>query len=381
MNEKILLLDDDKLLLSSMEKVVKSEGFSVDGVDNCREALKLLKQKPYDLIVANVKMPEMDGIEFIEKARRTQDDDKKIRVIIIAGQASEEAPVKAIKMQASDYLLKPFETNDFIHVINKNIRYIRLNKEKEQYVRQLEEKNKELEKANIKYLKVKKELIRKEGLSMIGKIASSVGHELRNPLGSIKNVAFFLKKYVNIEDPTADEYIDTLNDEVRTAENILSDLLNFSKKEKLNKKEVSLAKIVEKALDSATIPERISLKSKLSRETCKIYADPDKLQQALKNILENSVSSIEKKGEINIKTEKEDSQILIKVSDDGQGMSENTKKNMFIPLYTTKTRGLGLGLPVVKDIVENHGGNIDIESSYDCGTEVVLRIPARRKKG
>ncbi|MGM0568492.1 MAG: response regulator, partial [Elusimicrobiota bacterium] len=300
MKEKIILVDDDRMLLKSMQRVLEKEGYETAGVDNCEDALQLLKEDFYELVVTDIRMPGMDGIDFLERLRKVQAGKKKSHVIIITGYASEDVPVKAIKLNASDYLMKPFETDEFLYSIRKNMQIARLEKERARFVEELQETNRKLEESNRELEEAREKLVRKERLSAIGKLASGVGHELRNPLGSIKNVAFYLQNYVDIDDEDAKEYINTLSEEVNSADKILSDLLSFSRTITLNKSEFNFKKIIESSLKSVTIDENISVDVNVSGECEKGYGDPDKLKQVFKNLIDNTVQAIKEEGEIHI---------------------------------------------------------------------------------
>ncbi|HDI72977.1 MAG TPA: response regulator [Candidatus Altiarchaeales archaeon] len=137
MKEKILVVDDEKILLKTLDRLLSKEGYQVTTTDNSYDALDMVKKEFFDLIILDIRMPGMDGISLLKEIRKIQGDEEKSMVIIITGYASEDAPIKAIKLGADDYIMKPFELDDFLHSVNKNIRLCRLEKEKRRYLEEL----------------------------------------------------------------------------------------------------------------------------------------------------------------------------------------------------------------------------------------------------
>jgi len=138
MTEKILVVDDEKPLSKAIDKLLSKEGHIVTTTDSSYDALDKIKNEFFDLIVLDVRMPGMDGIALLKEVRQIQKEDNKSRVIIITAYASEEAPIKAIKLGADDYIMKPFELDNFLHSVNRNLRVSHLEKEKQEYMEKLE---------------------------------------------------------------------------------------------------------------------------------------------------------------------------------------------------------------------------------------------------
>lgn len=137
MKEKILVVDDEKILLETLDKLLSREGYQVTTLDNSYDALDMVKKEFFDLIVLDVRMPGMDGISLLKEIRKIQDGGEKSMVVIITGYASEDVPIKAIKLGADDYILKPFELADFLYSVNRNIKLCRLRREKRKYLEEL----------------------------------------------------------------------------------------------------------------------------------------------------------------------------------------------------------------------------------------------------
>ena len=163
MSEDILLVDDDKLLLRMMTKLLEKEGHNVFAVENGFDAIKKLEERFFDLLILDIRMPGLNGLDVLTKIREIQKDrDFGSHVIVVTGYASEDVPVKAIRLGAADYIMKPFETAEFLHSINKNLKLIRLEKEKKALIETLKEKNSELETKNKELTETQEQLVKAE---------------------------------------------------------------------------------------------------------------------------------------------------------------------------------------------------------------------------
>jgi two-component system NtrC family sensor kinase len=236
-------------------------------------------------------------------------------------------------------------------------------------------------------------LIRQEKLAVLGQLAGGVGHELRNPLGAIKNAAYFLNIALEEPEPEVKETLEILEKEVRTSERIISSLLDFARPKPPVRRKVDVNEIVREALSRAAAPDapRVAVVSQLEEGLPIILADPDQLAQVFGNIIHNGIQAMPKGGQLVVKTlEVSDSPLLggegpgvrwvtVSFTDTGVGISEENLKKIFEPLFTTKSKGIGLGLAVTKTLVEGHGGSIKVESEEGKGSTFVVKLPAGRK--
>ncbi|MFW6134772.1 MAG: HAMP domain-containing protein, partial [Elusimicrobiota bacterium] len=189
---------------------------------------------------------------------------------------------------------------------------------------------------------IQKELIKKEKLSVIGELASGVGHELRTPLASIKNTAYYLEKYAHIDDPEVKEYINTLSSEVKIAEEIISDLLDFSRTTQIEKEKTSLRKVIQETKETLRLSENIEIETEIEEKSNEIIADQVKIRQVFINLIKNSSQAMPDGGRIKIRTSNiDENKVKIEYSDTGKGMDEETLKHVFEPLFTTKAKGIG----------------------------------------
>jgi len=219
-----------------------------------------------------------------------------------------------------------------------------------------------------------------EKLAMLGQMAASVAHEIRNPLGIIKATADVVKlKYENREQP--DELFDYIGAEVNRLNNLVNDFLSFARETKLDSTPGDILKIIKKtvsAFERECQSNNITISVQSKFQIPPIKFDEDKIHQVLYNLLANASQAMENGGEITIDVDrffvKGKSFVQILVSDSGKGIEGDVEK-IFEPFYTTKSSGSGLGLAITKQIIEKHNGQIDVVSEKNKGTTIKFYLP------
>lgn len=219
------------------------------------------------------------------------------------------------------------------------------------------------------------ELVRKEKLATLGQLAGSVGHELRNPLGVITNAIYFLKMMLAGGDETVTEYLEIINSETHKAEKIVSDLLNFSRKRSADRQPALAEDLVQTTLAAVPPPENVSVQTQIAENLPAVLVDVQQMEQVLTNLLTNAYQAIPGEGQVTISARASDGSVVVDVADTGSGISAENMKKIFEPLFTTKARGIGLGLVVTKNLVEANGGKISVQSVENQGTTFTITLP------
>lgn len=253
-----------------------------------------------------------------------------------------------------------------------------LNNEKQDLIQlkiMLEQRSKELEETLRKMQNIQEELLRSEKFATIGRLAASVAHELRNPLASLKNISYYFSKTGIFKDEKAKKMLDMLAADVSRANKIITDLLDYSRAKKLNKLKMWMDDFMNKAILNVAMPENIKVVKAF--EHFEGTLDPDKMTQVVINLVSNARDAMPEGGVIAVSVagDKKSGNLEIKVKDSGIGMSKETSSHIFDPLFTTKLRGIGLGLSIVKEIIEAHFGTIKVESEESMGTEFIIKLP------
>jgi PAS domain S-box-containing protein len=227
--------------------------------------------------------------------------------------------------------------------------------------------------------KAQSKLLQRERLTLLGKLTATVSHELRNPLGTIQSALFTIDDSLGKNNPQqATRSLELAERSIERCVNIIEDLNNFTRVKKLDIAKVSVDDWLEAVVNEQDIPEAISCELKLSSGIEALF-DQEKLRQAAINIINNAVHALEEKQSgrksLHISTHLLDGHYELCFADSGTGMSDETKEKVFEPLYSTKGFGVGLGMVIVKNIVEQHRGEIIIVSEAMQGTTITLRLP------
>ena len=222
--------------------------------------------------------------------------------------------------------------------------------------------------------RVQGELLRKERLAAMGEMAAGFAHEIRNPLAVMKNSLHFLGETISNKEK-ARKHLDLMDIQLDEASYIVRELLDFTREIKPESSPTSVNDLVRASLRSRRPPRRVKVVRDLSRNLPEIKVDATQVRQAFQNLVSNAIQAIPGEGKVSIRTYLEQKHLNIAVSDTGEGISKGNLDKVFQPLFTTKSRGIGLGLTVTKRLVEANGGMIEVNSKEGEGTTFHLRFP------
>jgi signal transduction histidine kinase len=218
-------------------------------------------------------------------------------------------------------------------------------------------------------------LLQAERLATVGRFASQVAHEIRNPLNSISLNLELLEDELQGASPESRNLIRSVLHEMDRLNDIISDYLQFARfpKPKLRRDQVERA--VREAVENVKIPERIALRVHLAGETPAVWLDEALLRQVLDNLLRNAADAISGDGVIEVETDVLDRFVAIRVKDNGSGIPENIREKLFEPFFTTKPHGTGLGLATSQQIIFEHNGHLLVESQPGKGSVFSIMLP------
>ncbi len=222
---------------------------------------------------------------------------------------------------------------------------------------------------------VQEKLIRQEKLAFLGQLAGGVAHELRNPLGVITNAVYFLNLVLTDTDETTQEYLDLIANRVEEAEKIVSALLSLSHNRVADRAEVAASQLLDEVLTRHPAPEAVVVTINLPPDLPPLFIDGQQIGQVLTNLVTNAYQAMPNGGKLILSAQAEGEGANLVVSDSGHGMSPETMGKIFEPLFTTKAKGIGLGLAVSKKLVELNGGKIKVESTEGQGSTFIITLP------
>jgi signal transduction histidine kinase len=244
-------------------------------------------------------------------------------------------------------------------------------------LRLVDERTDALQKSMLALEDAQEQLVRQARLAAIGQLASAVGHELRNPLGVITNAHYLL--HAELEQRAEDgamRHLSIAEREVGAATLIVSDLLDFAKAREPLTAPVKVTDLITEVLGVVPPPTGVTVVRRDESGCPPALADRDQLRQVLLNLVTNAFDAMPSGGTVTLAAAADDGGVRITVADTGIGMDAETRARMFEPFYTSKARGIGLGLAVTKRIVDGHRGTITVESSPGAGATFTVDVPA-----
>ncbi|BBB47112.1 PAS domain S-box protein [Pelolinea submarina] len=216
------------------------------------------------------------------------------------------------------------------------------------------------------------QLIRAEKLATLGELAGGVGHELRNPLAVISNVVYLLKSSLPKSDANLLEYVEMIETETHNASSIINDLLNYSRIQPTEKEPAALSEVMAALLAKLPVPKNVTVENMLPADLPKATVNGQQVEMIFTNLISNAIEAMPKGGKLNISARVRGDNLTVSVTDTGVGISRKDLKKIFEPLYTTKPRGIGLGLAITSRLAELNNIKIRVKSQEGHGTTFSL---------
>ncbi len=375
MNEppRILVIDDEEGIRAGCRRALEPEGYIVETAATGQEGLRRFREGNFDMVLIDVVLPDMRGVDLLAPILEKDPD---VVCVVITGYATVELAVQAIRSGAYDFLSKPFTADVLRMTVAQGLERRRLTLEARR-LQKIEEEARELARA-------KEELERLDRFKTTFML--TVAHELRAPLNALQSFLLaILKGYIPPEEQQ--EVLGRAVQRVQELLELVDDLLKLAaaKSEKgLEKREpVSLADVLEKV---APLFQKEAEAKGLAwavevRARPVVRADPDQMAQVWSNLISNAVKYTPAGGRVRVALEERDGWAIGTVEDTGIGIPPQDLERIFEEFYRTPQakevapRGTGLGLPLVKQILEAHGGSITVESEVGRGSRFVFRLP------
>lgn len=245
--------------------------------------------------------------------------------------------------------------------------------QRERELRQQQDSEKQRIEAEL--ARVRDELVRKTRLAALGQVSASIAHDLRNPLGAVRNASYLLKRRLPADQAGLRDHIGIIEQEVTKADRIITNLLNMTRTHAPNKEPVDVGAVAWAAWKRCVYPDGVRFRVALPEEPFLVQADQDQLSQVFSNLIGNAADAVDGDGECIVEAAHEPQFDILIVRDTGPGWSPEVRERLFEPLVTTKTSGTGLGLAICRQIVEGHGGTIEAIDGSVRGAAVRIRLP------
>jgi signal transduction histidine kinase len=383
MTERVLIVDDEEDLRYIYMRQLRGDGYLLETAADGEEAIEKIRATEYAVILTDMRMPRKDGLAVIAAAREHLPD---AEIIVLTGHGSLENALQAFKAgNIFEYLLKPLDDIGVLNtVVARAIERRNLRKHNRELFEQLQRAYEELRQKS-------EMLIQQEKMSAIGMLAAGVAHELNNPLTAVVGFAQMIAEKLRANRPAnwdeseytrAQQALENLVQGAYRARDIVSSLLRFARATKPDAR--SPIDINQTLRDAFVFTEHlllrhgITLEKRLAPELPPVWGNSARLQHVFTNLLINAQQATPSGGTVRVLTERADEPkgVWVHVEDTGAGIPPDALKQIFEPFYTRKAQGTGLGLSIAKQIIEEHGGEIRVESELGKGARFSVFLPA-----
>lgn len=368
----ILLVDDEADIRDVLQMALMDAGHDVLLAENGRQALDIFEAEKPPIVITDIKMPLMDGIELLKQIKRDSPDTE---VVMITGHGDMDLAILSLKYDASDFITKPINVNALEIALKRVSDRIVIRRKLQEYTNSLE-----------RLLKEKSEL--QDHLSSLGLMIGSISHGIKGLLTGLDGGMYLLESGLARKDADKiDQGWETVKLMVERIRRMVMDILFYAKKRDLNWENVDVATFAKEVARMMTakveeLPIEFTCKIDENIGECRI--DPGYVHAALMNIFENAVDACQreerketdKPHEIQFRVYMENGWIKFCVRDSGIGMDEETQSKLFTVFFSSKGRkGTGLGLFIANKIVEQHGGRIEVGSAPRRGSRFTIVLP------
>jgi signal transduction histidine kinase len=377
MEKQVLLVDDEPGILKVLGISLADRGYRVLTAQNGEEALRVFHEADPEVILTDIKMPGMDGIELL---KRIKEESPNTEVIMITGHGEMELAIQSLKYDASDFITKPIHDETLDIALRRALEKLSTKKMLREYTENLEKLVEEKS----------RKLVEAERLAAVGQTVAGLAHAIKNITAGLTGGMYVLEKGIDLENRTyLSQGWQMIKGNVQKIKGMAVDLLNYAKE---REPEYQLCDPNEPAKEvwDLMLPRAtelgVTLKIALAQGLPKVWFDREGVHRVLLNLVTNAIdactdiSCVPRAGEVSLRTlESEGWAVEYQVMDNGCGMDEETRKKIFQIFFSTKgSRGTGLGLMIAKKIVDEHGGAIDVSSEKGKGTVFTVRLPKKK---
>jgi signal transduction histidine kinase len=364
----ILVVDDEVAFRELCSDLLQENGYEVEVASNGQEALGFLDKGSYPLVLSDINMPLMDGLELLRRVKARGDGTE---LILMTAYGGLQSAVEALRQGAYDYITKPFAQENLLATVRRCL-------EKQRLSFQLRE--------------AQEGLIQKEKLAALGSMSGWLAHRMRNPLNVILMCAQYLKTKFTEKDDRQD-VVSAIEDKVNVLEKMTRDLIEFSRSYDPQMVPEDIHSLLDRVLETVSSRcrlQHVSVEKSYGAAVPLLPLDRDLMEEVFGYLFDNGLEAMGGPGTLRIETigplalgpliqgplvQGKASTVVVRISNTGPTIPADIREKLFDPFFTTKERGTGLGLAISHRVVESHGGTISLASHSP--TTFCIELPLR----
>ena len=375
---RLLLIDDEPGIRRMMSLDLEADGYEVVTAADGRSGLDVFAKQDFDIVLTDVKMPGLDGLEVLSRIKEQRPETE---VIVITGHGDMITAVQALKRRAGDFVTKPIADEALAVALDRAKERLRIQAELADYTNRLEERVEE----------ASRELLQAERLAAVGRTVASVAHSVKNMLSGLRGGSYMIREGLDSgKEETARTGLEMLDRNVGLIKEFVRNLLTLAKPRDPDREPIDALTLLEEAVEVALAGaeakevEIIAAEPAPGEAGITILAERPALLDALLNLISNAVDAAASvaSGRVEVSLARRDGEAVFQVTDNGPGLDEEGEAQVFTGFFSTKgAAGTGLGLMVANKTAQEHGGRIELTNRPGLGATFRFIVPAAGAEG
>ena len=375
----VLIIDDDLGPRESL-RILLLKAYQVECAESVDEGVRLLQEKKPELVIMDIRMPGKSGIEGLREIRKI---DPHVAVVMLTGFGALETAQEALRLGATDYVTKPFDTGDMTQLVQRYTQQTLLERRRIAMLKELSNVN----------TRLVEDLADKEKMASLGASSSELMHDLRNPLTIVSGYVELLSQQLEAtRDTMGEDYshvadlMDVIGQNVQRCCELSRMWQSLGKGVLLEHRPTVVDLVlddIQAGIEPLASTENVAIRYESNISGTHVMGNRGQLLRAAHNVVSNSIHATagRPQGEVRVRFHREAEQVILVVEDNGCGMTKTVLDRIFEPYFTTKAggEGTGLGLVITRKIIEEHNGTIEVHSEPGRGTTVRMYLPVCRQ--